>query len=109
MLDVATRLKNMGAKRIFAYASYPLFTNGLAKFDEMAEKGIITKIFGTNLTYRTPELLTRSWYADVDVSKYIAYLITALNHDISTAKVIDPHTKIIHLFEKHGVVINKIS
>ena len=47
-----------------------------------------------NLTYRTEELKHREWYVDVDVSKYIAYFIAALNHDVSVSLIIDPHEKI---------------
>lgn len=103
MLDIAYELKKRKAKRIIAYATYPIFTNGLAKFDEAYKNGMIDYVFGTNLTYRTPDLLSRDWFREVDVSKYIAYLIAAINHDISTSKVIDPHTKIKTLLTKYNV------
>lgn len=63
--------------------------------------GKIDYVFGTNLSYRTPELLSREWFCEVDVSKYLSYLIMALNHDMSISKVIDPHQKISALLEKH--------
>jgi ribose-phosphate pyrophosphokinase len=103
MLDIAYELKKRNAGRIFAYATYPLFTGGLDSFDKAKAEGAIDRVFGTNLTYRTPELLSRDWYVDVDISKYIAYLITALNHDVSTSMVLDPHLKIRNLLEKYGV------
>ena len=103
MLDIAYELKKRKAKRIIAYATYPIFTNGLAKFDKAYEEGMIDYVFGTNLTYRTPDLLAREWFKEVDVSKYIAYLIAAVNHDISTSKVIDPHLKIKSLLTKYNV------
>lgn len=103
MLDIAYELKKRKAKRIIAYATYPIFTNGLEKFDKAYEEGKIDYVFGTNLTYRTPELLSRPWFKEVDVSKYIAYLIAAINHDVSTSKVIDPHLKIKSLLEKYNV------
>ena len=103
MLDIAYELKKRKAKRIVAYATYPIFTAGLAKFDKAYEEGMIDYVFGTNLTYRTPDLLSREWFKEVDVSKYIAYLIAAINHDISTSKVIDPHLKIKSLLTKYNV------
>ena len=103
MLDIAYELKKRKAKRIIAYATYPIFTNGLDKFDKAYNDGIIDYVFGTNLTYRTPELRGREWFKEVDVSKYIAYLIAAINHDISTSKVIDPHLKIKSLLQKYNV------
>mgnify|MGYP002512235570 FL=1 len=102
MLDIAVELKKRNAKRIFAYATYPIFTNGLDTFDKAYADGIIDGVFGTNLTYRTPELLKSPWFHDVDCAKYIAYFIASLNHDMSTSKVIDPHLKISQLLEKHN-------
>lgn len=102
MLDLAYALKAKKAGRIFAYATYTIFTNGLEKFDKAYEEGYIDGVFGTNLTYRTPELLSRPWFHEVDVSKYIAYFIAALNHDVSVSKIIDPHEKIQTLLAEYN-------
>ena len=103
MLDLAYNLKKKNAKRIFTYATQAIFTNGLEKFDEAYKNGYIDGVFGTNLTYRSPELLSREWFHEVDVSKYIAYFIEAINHDISISKIIDPHEKIQNLLKKYGM------
>ncbi len=94
MLDLAYNLKKKKADRIFTYATYAIFTNGLEKFDKAYEEGVISGVLGTNLTYRSPELLSRPWFHEVDVSKYIAYFIEAINHDVSISKILDPHAKI---------------
>ena len=65
--------------------------------------GDVYKRQGTNLTYRTPELLSSPWFYEVDCSKYIAYFIASLNHDKSISQVIDPHTKIEALLKKYGI------
>lgn len=101
MLDIAAELKKRSAKRFFAYATYGIFTNGLEAFDKAYEDGMIDAVFSTNLTYRTPELLKRPWYKEVDVSKYIAYFIACINHDTSISNVIDPHEKIKALLREH--------
>ncbi|MEG2852329.1 MAG: ribose-phosphate pyrophosphokinase, partial [Hydrogenoanaerobacterium sp.] len=93
-------LKKQDANRIFASATYAIFTNGLEAFDKAYADGVISGVFGTNLTYRTPELLKREWFHEVDVSKYIAYFIAAINHDISVSAIIDPHEKIKQLLER---------
>ena len=103
MLDVAYELKKQKAKRIFTYATYAIFTNGLEKFDKAYDDGIIDGVFGTNLTYRTPELLERPWFHEVDCSKYIAYFIEAINHDVSISQILDPHAKIEALLKKYGM------
>ncbi|MBQ2897813.1 MAG: ribose-phosphate pyrophosphokinase [Clostridia bacterium] len=101
MLDIAYELKKRKANRIYAYATYAIFTNGLETFDKAVAEGMIDGVFGTNLTYIKPELKDRPWFHEVDVSKYIAYFISALNHDVSTSLIMDPHEKIKQLLEKH--------
>ena len=103
MLDLAYNLKQKKANRIFTYATYAIFTNGLEKFDQAYNDGIISGVFGTNLTYRSPELLSRPWFYEVDVSKYIAYFIESINHDVSISKILDPHEKIDCLLKNHGM------
>ncbi len=100
MLDLAYSLKKKNANRILAYATYGLFTHGLEKFDKAYNEGILDAVFGTNLTYRMPELLERPWFHEVDVTKYTAYFVAAINHDISISSVIDPHEKIRQLLDK---------
>ena len=100
MLEVAGELKQRGAKQIICNATFPLFTSGLSKFDKAVEDGILTAVLGTNLTYRKPELLERDWYFDVDCSKYTAYFIAAINHDMSVSSICDPIVKIENLLSK---------
>ena len=90
MLDVAAELKRRKARRVFVAATFGLFTNGLAKFDEAYEKGLIDKVLTTNLTYQTPELLTKEYYINCDMSKYIALIIDTLNHDASISELLNP-------------------
>ncbi|MDD2956460.1 MAG: ribose-phosphate pyrophosphokinase [Oscillospiraceae bacterium] len=94
VLDIAYALKKQDARNIYAYATYSIFTNGLANFDKAYQEGIIAGVLGSNLTYRSPELRSREWFIEVDVSKYIAYFIASINHDISVSQIIDPHEKI---------------
>lgn len=101
MLDIAREMKGRKAKRVFAYATYGMFTSGLDSFDKAFNDGIIDGVFGTNLTYRTPDLLSREWFHEVDVSKYIAYFIASINHDTSISNVIDPLAKINALLKEH--------
>ena len=100
MLEVVTELKKRGAKHIICSATFPLFTSGLERFDKMVEEGALTAVLGTNLTYRKPELLARDWYFDVDCSKYTAYFIAAINHEMSVGSIIDPIKKTEALLQK---------
>lgn len=88
MIDVASELKKRGASRVFCATTFGLFTNGFDKFDEAYEKGIIDKILTTNLVYQPDELLSKPWYINVDMSKYMALLIDTLNHDSSILSLI---------------------
>ena len=102
MLDVARRLKKMGARNIYVCCAFGLFCNGLDAFDEAYAAGDITKIFTTNLVYRTPELLARQWYCEVDLSKYISLIIDALNHDMSISTLLNHAQRIKPFLEEKG-------
>lgn len=94
MIEVATDLKKRKANRIFAAATFGLFTAGLDKFDEAYEQGLIYRVLTTNLIYQKPELLDKEWYISCDMSKYIAYIIDTLNHDSSISDLLNPNDRI---------------
>lgn len=94
MLDVAKELKKRKANRVFVAATFGLFTNGLKQFDEYYEQGLISKVLTTNVIYQTPDLLSRPYYINVDLSKYIALMIDKLNYDHSISELLDPSAKI---------------
>ena len=101
MIDVAKELKKRKANRIFTVATFGLFTSGLDKFDKAVEEGLIYRVVTTNLTYQTPELLSRPYYINCDMSKYIAYIIDTLNHDCTIASLLDPYERIEALVNKY--------
>ena len=101
ILDVARQLKMRKAKRIYAAATFGLFTNGMEKFDQAYEEGLINGILTTNLIYQTPELLSRPYYINCDMSKYIALVIDTLNHDASISSILDPSERIQNVVEKY--------
>lgn len=102
VLDIGMKLKAQGAKRIFVFTTFGLFCNGLELFDEAYEKGVIDKVFTTNLIYRDPGLAEREWYWEVDMSKYISFLIDTLNHDETISNLLNPVTRINNLLRKMG-------
>lgn len=101
ILDVARQLKMRKAKRIYAAATFGLFTNGMEKFDQAYEEGLINGILTTNLIYQIPELLSRPYYINCDMSKYIALVIDTLNHDASISSILDPSERIQNVVEKY--------
>ncbi len=106
ILDVSIKLKERGAKRIFVFSTFGLFVDGLENFDKAHNEGIIEKVFTTNLTFVTKELKERPWYVEVDMSKYIAYIIDTLNHDKSISKLLNPVNRIKSILEKYRGEIN---
>ncbi len=94
MIEVATDLKKRKAKRIFAAATFGLFTAGIDKFDDACSQGLIYRVLTTNLIYQKPELLEKEWYISCDMSKYIAYIIDTLNHDSSISDLLNPNERI---------------
>ena len=101
MLDIADDMKQKGATRFFATATYAMFTDGLEEFDKAYAEKKLHCVFGTNLTYIRPELREREWFAEVDCSKYIAYIMAAINREYSVTDILDPHKKITALIEKY--------
>ena len=93
-LEVAAELKERKARRVFICATFGLFTNGLDRFDQAYADGTIDRVLTTNLIYQTPDLLSREWYIDCDMSKYIAYIIDTLNHDASISDLLNPNERI---------------
>ena len=102
IIDVANQLKAKGANRIFTFATFGLFCNGFEKLDAAYENGIITQIFTTNLVYRTPELLERKWYTEVNMCKYVSYIIDTLNHDRTISHLLDQSKRIHDRLDKYN-------
>ena len=101
IIEVATELKRRKANRILAAATFGLFTNGMEKFDKAYEEGIINGILTTNLIYQTPNLLSKPYYINCDMSKYIALIIDTLNHDGSLSEILSPNERIQNVLQKY--------
>lgn len=102
IIDITLQLKARNVRNVYIFASFGLFCDGYKRFDEAYEKNLFTKIFSTNLVYRTEILKTKEWYQEVDMSKYIAYIITTLNFDRSMGELLDPVNRIKILLAKHN-------
>ena len=103
MLEVARKLKELKAKRIFVCTAFGLFCNGLEIFDKAHEEGIFEKVFTTNGIYQSDELLARDWYESVELSKYLAYFLDTINHDLSVSSLLDNSEKIDKLLNSKGL------
>lgn len=102
VLEVAAALKQRKANRIFVFSTFGLFTAGLDRFDKAFEEGTISRVLTTNLIYQTPELLSREWYINCDMSKYIAFLIDTLNHDTSISDLLNPIERIQSIVARYN-------
>ncbi|CDF47054.1 putative uncharacterized protein [Roseburia sp. CAG:100] len=94
MIDTSRQLKKMGARRAFICTTFGLFTNGMDAFDKAYADGIFDRVITTNLCYRPPELLTKPYYLEADMSKFLASIIDFMNHDLSMENVLTPTEKI---------------
>ena len=101
-LEVAQALKKRGAKRVFFFATFGLFTDGLDKFDKAFKNGIFDRIYTTNLNYQPQELLDRPWHYSCDMSKFLAYIIDTLNHDSSISDLLIPSERIWNIVAKYN-------
>ncbi|MFZ5353265.1 MAG: ribose-phosphate pyrophosphokinase [Bacillota bacterium] len=100
LLDIAAELKRRKANSIYMAVTFALFTDGIEKFNEYYQKGLINRLYSTNMTYRREDLKKAPWYVEVDMSKFIAHLINILNHDESISMLLDPSDKIRKLFSR---------
>jgi ribose-phosphate pyrophosphokinase len=99
MIDTSRQLKEMKAKRVFICTTFGLFTNGLAAFDKAYAEGVFDKVITTNLNYRPPELLTKPYYLEADMSKFLASIIDFINHDVCLEQISTPTEKIKQILE----------
>ena len=102
MLDTAKQLKGMNARRVFICTTFGLFTDGLEAFDKAYEKGYFDKVITTDLTYLPPELYTRPYFVEADMSKFIASIIDFMNHDASLSGVMATTEKIHSILESYN-------
>lgn len=103
MLDTAREVKERGARNVYIFSTFGLFTNGLEKFDKAYEEGLFKRIITTNGTYQSPELLSREYYSSADISKYISYIIDSLNHNTSISDLLEPSAKIDALISNYNI------
>lgn len=102
MIDTARQLKDMNAKHVYICCTFGLFTEGLERFDEAYEKCYFDKVITTNLTYQIPELKSRPYYVEADMSKFLASIIDFMNHDSSMSNVYTPTEKIHEILSKYN-------
>jgi ribose-phosphate pyrophosphokinase len=102
MLDTSRELRERGAEKIIICCTFGLFTNGLSKFDEFYHNGFIDYVVTTNLNYRDPELLTKPWYIEADLSSFTADIIHNLNRDSAMSAALDPTAKIQKLLAEYN-------
>ena len=105
VLDVSLQLKEKGAKRIFLFLTFALFSNGYEAIEKAYNEGLFTQIFSTNLVYAPDELLEKEWFTQVNMCKYVAYLIDTLNHDESISTLLNPVKRIRTLLERQTAKI----
>ena len=99
MLDTGRQLKDMGAKRVFVFSTFGLFTSGLDKFDKAYADGWFDRIFTTNLVYQKPELKERAWYCSVNMDRYIAALIDTMNRSETLNDLLKPAERIRQMLD----------
>ena len=101
MLDTCRELKDRGAARVVVCCTFGLFTDGLEKFDDYYSQGYFDYVITTNLIYRIPELKTREWYIEADMSRFLAAIINAMNHDVPMGNSLSPTSRIQRLLRRY--------
>lgn len=94
IIDVCKQIKERGAKRVFIFSTFGLFTSGFDKMDRAYEEGLFDRIFTTNLVYQKPELLEKEYYYSINMNRYIAAIIDTLNKKNSMQQISKPEQRI---------------
>ncbi|MFW5979181.1 MAG: ribose-phosphate pyrophosphokinase [Halanaerobium sp.] len=100
VFDIARELKKKNARNVYVAVSFTFFTNGIEKMNEYYEKGYITKLFSTNMTYVPQKFKDAEWFEEVDMSKIISLLIDTVNYDDSVSPLLDATNKIKKILDR---------
>ena len=101
ILDLARELKSRKANRIFIAGTFCFFTNGMDAFQKAYDEGAFCRVLGCNLNFLPQGLREREWFIEVDMSKYISYIIATLNHDHSLHALLNPMDRIRRLLNNY--------
>lgn len=100
IVDIAKNMKERGCKNVYVITTFAFFTNGLESFDKYHKEGLITKIYSTNASYLNPGLASREWFNEVDLTKCISKVITAVVTNVGISEILDSKNKLRQLLEK---------
>lgn len=101
MLDVAKKLREKGANKIYLVATFSLLTEGAEIFIEAYKNKLFDKLYSTNLSY-VPDIIKKEpWYQEIDCSKRLARIINALNKKESLKPIYDDKQDILDKVKNH--------
>ena len=98
MLDVARELKKRGAKRIYMFSAYVMFTKGIEVFEKAYSEGLFEKVFTTNLSYILDEAKEKKWISIADCSEYLAKIIYTFHIGGSVSPILSATSKVLEDF-----------
>ena len=100
MIDVARELKKRGARRIYMFSAYVMFTKGIEVFDKAYDEGLFTAIYTTNLSYIIDEAKTRDWLKVADCSEYLAKIIHTFHVGGSVSPILSATSPVLENYAK---------
>ena len=86
MLEVSEELRKRQAKNIYLVSTFALFTEGVDNFKLAYERKIFDKVYATNASYISKEILNEEFLTLVDISNLLANVINDLNNSCSLEK-----------------------
>lgn len=79
VIDVAKKLREMGANKICISATFSLFTEGFDNFLKAKKEGLFDTFYTTNLSYIPDEIRNHPWVYCVDMSNFVAQVINTMD------------------------------
>ncbi|SCY36216.1 ribose-phosphate pyrophosphokinase [Butyrivibrio sp. INlla14] len=101
IIDVCKQIKERGARRVFIFSTFGLFSSGFDKLDKAYEEGLFDRIFTTNLVHQKPELLEKEYYYSINMNRYVAAIIDTLNKNEPMHGLVKPEKRIKEIIESY--------
>jgi ribose-phosphate pyrophosphokinase len=87
---------------VYICCTFGLFTEGIDLFDKAYDECTFEKIICTNLCYHDPEINSRPYFIEADMSEFLATVVDYMNHDIAMSKVHTTTEKIQEVLRRYN-------
>lgn len=100
MFDVIASLRERNIEKVYIVVTYALFTEGIERFQEYYEKGLLDGVYTTNLSYIPEDFQKIEWLHVCDCSSLIADVVFSIHNDLSISGILKDRSYPVRLLER---------